>query len=143
MRYTPWTPAEDETLRALYEQGRSFTEIARAVNRTKNSTISRSRRLKLPSRGVEHTRRMASRSAKLRKAKTPLRPVSKPKERKAPMFLRVVSVPASKPVGLIERTGCCYPTTAEGPHLFCNEPTNGSDYCEFHHRVIYPRRRAA
>lgn len=136
-----WTPEEDATLRALYAEGKSFAEIGRAVGRTKNATISRSRKLKLPLRGVEHIRRMAARTAETRKAKAPPR-ISKPKERKAPMFLRVVSVPQSTPVPLMERTGCCYPTTEKGPHLFCNEPTRGSDYCEFHLRVMYPRRAA-
>jgi hypothetical protein len=59
------------------------------------------------------------------------------------MFLRVVTAPESIPVPLMERTGCCYPTTPEGPHLFCNAPTSGTtDYCEFHRRVMYPRRAA-
>lgn len=141
-----WTPAEDAQLRALYDEGKSFTEMGKALKRTKNSCISRSRRLKFPPRGDLHISRMAKRSVGMRKrngAHKPLRIITHRKtERRPPMYLRVVSAPESRPVPLMERTGCCYPTTDEGPHLFCNVPTNGTDYCEFHRRLMY-RARAA
>ena len=136
MNGTNWTPAEDEHLQALYRNGASFAEMARIVGRTKNSCISRSRRLKFPPR-------TKPRLEQIRATKALHRPKPKSDKRRPPMFLRIVTAPDSKPVGLIERTGCCYPTTKEGPHLFCNANTNGSDYCEFHLQVMYPRRRAA
>lgn len=147
---TAFTPDEDETLYKLFADGKSFSEIGKAMGRTKNSVISRSRKLKLGSRGDLHTQRMASRSAKMRKYNAAPKPKQKhfslkrttPRERKPPMFLRVVTAPDSKPVPLVDRTGCCYPTTPHGPHLFCNEPTQGRDYCEFHHSVMYKRRAA-
>lgn len=145
-----WTPDEDDMLRNLFAEGKSYSQIGAAVGRTKNAAISRSRKLKLGSRGDLHTQRMASRSAKMRKYNAPAKPKQKhfslkrttPRERKPPMFLRVVPAPDSKPVPLVDRTGCCYPTTPHGPHLFCNEPTQGRDYCEFHHNVMYKRRAA-
>jgi hypothetical protein len=140
-----WTPAEDAQLRALHDEGKSFTQMAKAIGRTKGSCISRSRKLKLPSRTDLHIKRMSQRTTKIRKARSvPVRVITHRKsERKPPMYFRVVTAPDSKPVSLMERTGCCYPTTKDGPHLFCNAPINGPDYCEFHLNIMYPRRRAA
>jgi len=134
-----WTPDEDVALRALHAEGKSFTEIAHIMGRSKNSLIGRAYRLNLPKRIPGAPRRYQDRSQRVRLPK----PVSTRTERKPPMFLRVVTAPESKPVPLMERTGCCYPTTNEGPFLFCNAPPSGhTDYCEFHRRLMY-RARAA
>lgn len=129
----------------------SFRDIASALGKSRNAIIGKCHRLQLPKRGNEHQRIMAQKAAKARwgDAPRPQKPKhfslkrASPKERKPPMFLRVVSVPDSKPVPLMERTGCCYPTTGEKPHLYCNEPISKGEYCGTHYRVIYTRVRAA
>lgn len=149
-RHTSWTSVEDETLRALYDQFKSFSQIGKILNRTKGSCISRSRRLRFPPRPELHVKRQterttAARHARLERAKnrTERRVAAKKGERLPPMLQRVFVAPDSVPVDLIARTGCCYAVTTESPHRFCNAPKgSGSDYCEFHHGIMY-RRRAA
>jgi hypothetical protein len=134
-RYQDWSPEQNETLRTLYLQGLSFSEIGRAMGRTKNSCKGRACRLKFPPRSNPKLEQIRATKAQARRQSTKRRP---------PMHLSVVTAPDSVPVGIMERTGCCYPTTKEGPHLFCNAATSGNtDYCEFHLQVMYPRRRAA
>lgn len=147
--HPPYNHAADETVRRMWADGASLSEIGAVVGRTRASVAGRIRRLGLPKKGASHNRHACSVKAAQARWGQPRekKPFSlkktKPKERKPPMFLRVVSVPESKPVSLHERTGCCYPTTGESPHLFCNEPTQGRDYCDFHMSVMYPRWRAA
>lgn len=150
----PWTMEQLDTLRSMYAAGCTYLQIGVALNRSRGSIAGKAERLGLPKRGPAHIARVAAQNAHKRWAETPRLPKSKskptnysiksnPRERKPPMFLRVVSVPDSKPVPLMDRTGCCYPTTGEKPHLFCNEPTAKGDYCEFHFRIMYPRGKAA
>lgn len=141
----PWTMQQLDTLRAMWAEGATCSEIGTALNRSRSAIAGKVRRMDLPRRTQAH-------SAHKRWENTPRPPKPqkpflfkqcKPHERKPPMFLRVVSVPDSKPVPLVERTGCCYPTTGQGPHLFCNEPVQSGDYCEFHRSVMYTPRRGA
>lgn len=147
-----WTPETIDALRKLHAEGKTYTEIANALGTSKNSVSGKIDRLKIPARGRNHMRRVNQQNALKRWGDGERPPpnrkpvntlVRKRTERKAPMLLRVVIAPESNPVPLIERTGCCYPTTTEGPHLFCNLPTEAGPYCEFHQRVMYPKRRAA
>jgi GcrA cell cycle regulator len=46
----PWTPAEDAALRQGWADGVPTKELGRRLDRTKNSVISRSHRMKLPPR---------------------------------------------------------------------------------------------
>lgn len=147
MNGSDWTADAIDTLRQMWAEGASFSEIGNRIRKTRCAVAGKVRRLKLPSRGHEHFRQQAAKAARRRWDAIPreqkpkffrLTP-TRPKERKPPMLLRVVSVPDSIPVPLMERTGCCYPTTIDGPHLFCNVPTAKGDYCEFHHKVMYPR----
>ena len=145
-----WTMEAIDTLRRMWVEGASYTDIAVTLGRSRSGIAGKVRRLKLPKRGAAHIARVSSQNALKRWGEPREKPKPKhfslkrttPKERKPPMFLRVVSVPDSQPVPLIERTGCCYPTTNEKPHLFCNEPTGRGDYCEFHFQVMYPRGKA-
>ena len=140
MNYTFWTAEEDAILRALYDEGKSYSQIGKALNRTKCGCISRGRKLKLPPRPDLHAKRMSERTTRLRARAANPYGYSRPKrtrERKPPMIMRVVPAPDSIPVPLVDRTGCAYPTTHNGPHLFCNAPTGGNPYCSFHHNVMF------
>lgn len=146
----PWTIEQIDTVRRMWADGATLSQIGAAVNRSRSAVAGKVDRLKLPKKTPATIAEMNARNAAKRwegKPHKPSKPFTfkkaHPKERKPPMFLRVVSVPGSKPVPLHERTGCCYPTTGEKPHLFCNEPTEGRDYCEYHMAVMYPRWRAA
>lgn len=146
-----WPIESIDTLRRMWVDGASFSEIGRAVRKSRSAVAGKARRLGLQSRGQEHFRQQAAKAARMRWDSTPRIVKTKthfslrrttPKTRKPPMHLRVVPVPESIPVPLMERTGCCYPVTPEGPHLFCNLPTEKGDYCKWHTRVMYPRGRA-
>ena len=147
-----WPIGSIDTLRTMWVAGASFSEIGRVINKTRCAVAGKARRLKLPSRGPEHFRQQAAKAARMRWGTPEQKQASRPRhfslkrttptERKPPMFMRVVSVPESKPVPLMDRTGCCYPVTPDGPHLFCDLPTAHGDYCTAHFKVMYPRGRA-
>ena len=45
--------------------------------------------------------------------------------------------PPMTPVGLLERTGCCFPVNDGGPFLFCNNSKREqSSYCLFHGNLM-------
>jgi GcrA cell cycle regulator len=50
LQQTAWSAADDKILKILWDQGHSASEIGRSLNRTKNSVIGRSHRLKLEPR---------------------------------------------------------------------------------------------
>lgn len=50
--YRKWTPEEKETLTRLYNEGRSFPEIAAAVGRPRNATATMCRAMGLNRDGV-------------------------------------------------------------------------------------------
>ena len=146
MRAPPvWTSEETDTLRRMWIEGASYSKIGLAVGKTKNAVAGKADRLNLPKRGHEHNRRKASENARKRwgepreKAKKFNLKRTTPRERQPPVHLRAIPAPDCRPVPFIKRTGCAYPTTDDKPHLFCNEPMDRGDYCEFHLQVMYPR----
>ena len=52
-------------------------------------------------------------------------------------------LPGSKPVPLMERTGCAWSVSDGSTHLFCNEPTADGPYCPTHKRRAYSQREKA
>lgn len=146
----PWTMEQIDTVRRMWADGATLSQIGAAVNRSRSAVAGKVDRLELPKKTAAAIAALNAHNAAKRWEGRPHKPSkpftfkkAHPKERKPPMFLRVVSVPDSKPVPLGERTGCCYPTTGEKPHLFCNEPLAHGDYCETHYWVMYPRGKAA
>jgi GcrA cell cycle regulator len=140
-----WTMEALDRLRALHAEGKTFLEIASALGISRCSVAGKVRRLKLPHRDQSFSaqKRWGNIERKPNRPKAQPFTFRKKHERKPPMLLRVVTAPDSVPVPLMERTGCCYPTTVEKPHLFCNAPqadgTGG--YCELHFKVMYPNKR--
>lgn len=142
-----WTADKIDTLRQMWANGATFSQIGMALHRSRSAIAGKVRRLKLPKRGADHLRAVNAQNAAKRWENTAHKPKSRhfslkrtsPKERKPPMHLRVVSVPESKPVPLMERTGCCFPTTSDRPHLFCDLPLGRGAYCQTHYKVMYPR----
>lgn len=147
-RMFQWTIEAIDALKALHAEGKTRSEIGAALGVSRSAVSGKIDRLNLPKRGLDHTRKVAAMNARKRWDATLRLPRSataprKNSERKVPMLLRVVIAPESRPVPLMERTGCCYPTTVDGPHLFCDLTTEAGAYCEFHQRVMYPKRRAS
>ncbi len=134
----PWTMEQLDTLRSMWAEGRTAREIGAVLKRTRNSILGKAHRLGLPKhQGANTPRKPDTRVGRVR---------TFPKQRNKrlpPMHFKVIAVPDTVSVTLNERTGCCYPTTNESPHLFCNAPKSTGDYCEFHYQLMYPKRRAA
>lgn len=133
-----WTMEQLDTLRKMWAEGRTAREIGAVLKRNRNSILGKAHRLGLP----KHDGANTPRKPDVRVGRVRTFPKQKHK-RLPPMHLQIVTAPDTVPVPLNDRTGCCYPTTAEGPHLFCNAPKSTGDYCEFHYQLMYPKRRAA
>lgn len=136
-----WTEEQDTTLRTMRDDGASYDEIGSVLGVTRNAVSGRVNRLKLVPRPQDYAGKAAKRwQVTNRPAKAKplhLKPMNWRKGKPTPpMFFAVHEAPKAVPVPLIDRTGCCYPVTEHGPHLFCNEATDGS-YCKFHRSVMY------
>ena len=131
-----WTEEQDQTLIALRAEGLPNAEIASRLVITRKSVTGRVSTLKLPLRDAQFSANIRWGKKEDRKS---LKPVAYRKGVvTGPRFFAVVEAPDAVPVGLMERTGCAYPVTERGPHLFCNAACEGS-YCEFHRQVMYKR----
>lgn len=128
IRVNIWTTERVEKLRQMYEDQRSYFVISQAIGVSESSVRRKARILGLPSRTQDSSVRFRWIGGK------PSRNVRTP-----PRAFAVVLAPDTTPVPLMERTGCCYPTTEHSPHLFCNAEVSKSSYCDFHQRVMYGR----
>jgi GcrA cell cycle regulator len=126
-----WTEAEDATLKQMYEQEYSCSQIAgRLSGKTRNAVIGRVHRLGLPRRGAGIA---PARARKERRERSPRRrrvamaapPPQEIKLRCAAIEPRHATIEG----GL---SGCRWPY-GDGPFTFCDHPkTEGSSYCADH-----------
>jgi len=138
-----WNEAETQQLTTLFHEGLSFSQIAREIGtKTKNSVISKSKRIGLPHRGhviacertpvVKHSPR-----PRIRKEETP-KPV-------APVMNVDSRDWRCDIIGLKDRS-CRYPLweMPEDEHLYCGRPTarlsEGRPYCAAHAILTYHTR---
>ena len=137
-----WTQAQDDILVTMRDAGETYGVIAHKLGVTRNAISGRVNRLKLKPRDQSfsanvrwHGEGKPEKPAKPKKA--PLKPITWRKGVvTGPKFFAIVEAPNTVPVGIMERTGCCYPVTERGPHKFCNAETEGT-YCKFHRSVMY------
>ena len=130
-----WTADRIDTLRTLHAQNMTFDEIGAKLGTTRLAVNRKANRLGL-------SKRMAGFAAEYRwrfneKPKPIVSPFDRRTTPKPPQHYGVVLAPGSLPVPLIERTGCCYPTTDGKPFMFCNAATSRGDYCDFHRRRMF------
>lgn len=130
-----WTAEQIELLSQRHAQGLSYRIIAGELGTSVGAVAGKVKRLNLTARGCDY----ASRMLKLTKpSKPPCYSKTDRRHVKAPTRLSIQVVPGSVPVDLFNRTGCAYPVTEHGPHLFCNCVLHEkSDYCEFHSGVMF------
>ena len=141
---TRWTSDQIEQLKKLWSEGYSAAQIARAIGGlTRCSVIGKAHRLNLERRAPSPVPRLEPRKSPVRR-KPGLAVVSAGAAPRAPVAaLPAVIAPerrspaASKPVGILEVTGCRwavgYDESVPGKHLFCDgERKDGSSYCADH-----------
>lgn len=122
-----WTPEEDDTLARLRAENMLDADIASRLGRSLRSIKGRVARLGLrPKKAYRRPAMSLPKPFTYRKGVVT-----------EPRFFAVVEAPDSVPVGLMSRTGCCYPVTESKPHLFCNAKKERGDYCEFHRAIMY------
>jgi hypothetical protein len=133
---TPWTHEDIDRLRKLWADGKTFTEIAHALGRTKSMIAGKRSRLKLQNRS----------SAEVHARNRPAKPIPAPVVRfyapQPPQAPKVLKHPKSRPVTILEATGCRFPVkSTKRDHLFCNNPQHQGQrsnvYCLPHYEIAY------
>lgn len=118
-----WTEEDDERLQELLKQGKSAAEIGKLLDRSRNSVIGRSNRLKNTfSVSIE---------------KKDIEPPAKRVFKKRPKYNNA----ARDAIWSLEQGECKYPIGGhpyEDTFRFCCAPQrSGSPYCEQHHKLCY------
>jgi len=138
----PWTPDEISRLFDLIKEGKSFSQVAPEIGRSRSSCIGIYHR-ELVRRGHVPTPRPRSPRADTveKRAYTPTIP--KPQVPRAGVGFLLPTVAAPPPrtgpaVGILDITGCKWAVAEDaslaGGHAFCNAPRDGkSSYCSHHH----------
>jgi hypothetical protein len=132
-----WNQTETEQLTILFHEGLSFSRIAREIGtKTKNSVISKSKRIGLPHRG--HV---------IACARTPQEPVKHaPVLKPAPPVTSVDSRDYSCTIHELRDRSCRFPLWDEAcdEHLYCGRPTarlsEGRPYCAAHAKMTFHTR---
>lgn len=157
---THW-PADDiEILRGMWAAGKSASQIARALGRyTRSAVIGKVHRLDLPKRKTTSSlqkppaRRsniQASRPAIAASRTTKSKPDGTKVANADAEGVRLLRskawepLPDTKPVALIDCTGCRWPIDGPDGALFCNgEQVKGGSYCHMHAALSVPVLRVA
>ena len=159
VEHVDWSAAEKLTLRTLWDEGHSTAEIGRRINRSKNSVVSQSHKLDLPSRPspiirtpgyVPVPRPRVHRTTSLPPLQSVLEAAKAPRLPKPPPALKVAIAASPRP-----SWGCMFPmwpsdqAPPKNPE-FCGKPvtfrksldgeTKWSVYCEQHHLICYHSR---
>lgn len=134
-----WTEEEDATLKRLWAEGYSGSEIGVILHRTRNAIIGRVHRLDLPPRAVATM--TPPKSGKRRAAPRPLKPRRVTHFPRVELTVAVVApVPAMASVMALTARMCRYPIgDPKKPGFgFCGaKKQEGSSYCGFHHRICW------
>lgn len=118
---TQWNPERTAQLESLRRAGKSFSEIAAALNTTRSMIAGKCKRLGLPA---------------------PERPARQyaPRNRKRRAAVMAV-VPLNVPFRDTRRGMCRYVYGEPGSFTYCGHATDGGSYCAGHVALVY--RRAA
>lgn len=148
-----WSDADEAELLRLWNDGLSAGVIEKRLkNRTRSAILGKLDRLGvLKDSGHQTVSTVAPplrKSTKFKEEPKPRRPrdqfgnkMSGLGEDKKPLSSPAWSpLPGSVPVGLMERTGCCFIVSRDSPFLYCDRPTEkGVSYCTHHIQVMKPK----
>ena len=129
-----WSAEEDEILKRLHGEGKSFAEIAKAMgNRTRCACLGRANRL-----GLRHS--PVAKAASQPRQTRPKAPPRPPKPKPVPVVRSTLPAPTEPLVGSLaslEHHHCRWPF-GDGPHAFCGHARReGGPYCAEHMAVAY------
>lgn len=146
----PWMPEEDARLFEMVAAGKSHSEIAREIGRTRDATLGRYHRILVKRGHIPNFRNRVSHSEdispELLRNTTPKRAyhpkIPAPKVASngvgfvMPTFA-IVPARTGPAVGILDVTGCKWAigedATLPGRHAFCDEPRKaGKPYCAHH-----------
>lgn len=150
---SPWTEAATETLKTLWAEHYTASEIQAKLGPpfTRNGILGKVHRLRLPIRAAPRPYRQRTQhsspevpvlarkpSSFVNKAHRPdFRPPDTVARVRYPKAPTVPLKPGKGPHATLEhRTGCCYPVNAGNPFLYCNTDTPNT-YCDYHRGVMY------
>lgn len=127
MNDNPWTDEKVERLRVMWLDGKSVSEIAAALNISKNAIVGKRRRLELPSR-----------PSPIRNARP--RPPKPPPKPRPPRPKPVPPPPTQYPpplmlTGVGGKYGCCQwiiGDAAGADTVYCAKPSGSKSWCEEH-----------
>lgn len=144
-----WTTEQTDMAKTLWLRGKSARHIGGLIGKTRNAVIGRARRMGwkqgVEMKSVVITKEMLEAT---RLQGTPGGIIQRVAlAREAPVREEHRSLRGnawsplewSKPVSLVEHTGCKWPTTSG----WCNEPKHGHVYCEDHEKLAYRVREPA
>lgn len=129
-----WTAEEINALKLYHADGFSFSQIsARIIGRTRDSCISKARKLRLDRRSEGGPRKTVLSCSGTVNLPDKRPPRQKPKES---TYLHVDIESRAD--------GCCFPTQSDGKnHLFCGLPVKKTrpdglwNYCDFHKEKMF------
>ena len=121
-----WTTTEDELLTTLWNKGKTSTEIANEVGRSRNSVIGRVHRLRELGVNLSARGRVVPKQIRTKKPK-----VEKPKVEKAKV---VVGITLATSLLKLRPNQCRWPLET----TFCDaEREPGRPYCEHHRKMSF------
>ena len=139
---SPWTEEMNADLKALRQEGRSFTEIADRLKAkypekkfTRNACLGRADRMGLPKEKATPRKRVLVKTETGESKRVPLKKV---RLLKAPPLVPPKQVdPHNLTLMELERHHCRYIVTADDEEArFCGLPVvEGSSYCQYHHSI--------
>jgi GcrA cell cycle regulator len=132
-----WLSERIERLKALWNAGKSASQIGNELGVSRNAVIGKIHRLQ----GYTPTR-IAKPPAQAKPPKPPPAPKWKPKAPPpAPPEPVVDNVPSlDLTINQLKPGVCRYPHGERSPYFFCGQPTReGSPYCALHHRLTLQR----
>jgi GcrA cell cycle regulator len=137
-----WNETETNQLATLFHRGLSFSLIGKEIGKSKNSVISRSKRIGLPHRGKV--------IACERTPPDPVKRSPRPRTRETAQATPVASVDSrdySCTIYELRDRSCRYPLWSDegdGERFYCGKPTarlsEGRPYCAAHARMTFHAR---
>lgn len=137
---TIWTDEQSEVLVTLLAQGKSFSQIAAALNAQFDTNYSRNAVCGKGFRLQIRAPRKVKATPKPRKRRAPLTTI-KPTPRVEEIQIRCAEIePRHLTLDQLEANDCRYPF-GDNPFTFCGRKTDGSSYCAEHFHLTRIRAR--
>lgn len=137
-----WTPDEDKILDDMLHRGCSYGQIALELHRTRNSCISRARRLciEVPPRDNRRARPPKKpkplRQGPIAMSRMPAFPALPPPETSKD---EIAPDALFKPLEELNRSTECHYPHGNNPFFFCAAPVVRGPYCAFHHKLTHSK----